>query len=90
MSIHLTGQAEQHLASVVSTASTTFGIDHPGVATEMLDGPDGSALHIKVTVGAIDDGQVRPLSSAIVAAALAALPELGVPFVTIFRRRAHP
>jgi hypothetical protein len=90
MSIHLTGQAEQQLASVVSTASTTFGIAQPGIATEVLDGPDSSALHIKVTVDAIDERFVRPLSSAIVDAALAALPELGVPFVTIFRRRARP
>ena len=90
MSYHLTDQAEGRVFTAVSTASTTFGIQHPGVVAEVLDGPEGSALHIKVTVPAsVQEQYLRPLASAIRNAALAALPELpSIPFVTILRQRA--
>lgn len=85
MSYHLTEQAQQRLQTAVTTASSPFGLPSPVVEAEVLDGPEGSALHVKVRVPrSMHEDQRRLLMRAIRSATLDVLPEIpSIPLVTL-------
>ncbi|MBI5493471.1 MAG: hypothetical protein HY904_00505 [Deltaproteobacteria bacterium] len=86
MSHQLTHEAERKLEDAVAAATAATGL-RPTVSTEFLDGPDGSALHIKMQVGRpVDQATRLYLVRAATNAALAALPELAsAPLVTVLQ-----
>jgi hypothetical protein len=87
--IDLSAVEENRLSVAVSTATQPFGISSPRVETEVLSGPDGSSLHVKVTLGQpLTEDDRFSLSRAVTHAALQALPELAsVPLVTLLAQR---
>lgn len=76
-------------ANALSNAVRAFAAPlHPDVAVEMLDTPEGSALHIKLTVDRLrSEDQRRELLRKTGEAVVASFPGImDLPHVTIFQR----
>jgi len=82
----LTQAAKVALQSAISTASRPFlGGLTPQVEAEIVDGTDGSFLHVTIATPSPTNASLRrhELRRAVIEASLGAKPMLGAPVVTI-------
>jgi hypothetical protein len=85
VSYHLTSDALKKVAAAIASAIPTF---NPKVSLEMLETPEGSALHVKLVVDRLkDEATRRAVIDATSTAIVSTLPDLEeFPHVTLFQR----